>query len=274
MKIRYKIMSLPLSLGVLIASFGVTVRPAIAQLLYPPASNEGAISVTGQGRASIPADVARIEILVTNRDPDEPYPPYEFSPDGIPIEPEPLPEPPPITRISLQGLVDALTSAGVPQSAIRVNIDVVDSQPYYYYGTGDSVVVNLEDPTRDRVNELVQVISDALEGQTPEQTIFVDRLYVDYAIAECSVIEQAAYGDAMADAQLRAEAIAEAMDVSLSETPSVAELPFLGRLLAPCNEEKDLVSALFYGSEPSFYDPEALAEVTVYRELMVTYSVD
>ena len=274
MKILSKAVGLQISLGVLISSFGLTVQPAIAQLLYPPASDQGAVSVTGQGRASVPADVARIEVLVTNLDPNAPYPPYEVGPDGFPIEPEPLPEPPPITRLSLQGVVDALTAAGVPESAIRVNIDVVDTQSYYYYGTGDSLVVNLEDPTRDRVNGLVQVINDALEGQTPQQVVFVDRLYVDYAIAECAVIEQAAYENAMADAQLRAEAIADSMDVSLSNPPSVAELPFLGRLLSPCNEEKDLVAALFYGSAPSFYDPEAPAEVTVYRELMVTYSVD
>ncbi|MGF1525070.1 MAG: SIMPL domain-containing protein [Leptolyngbyaceae cyanobacterium] len=265
-------MSLSLSLGVLFAGFGSAAQPAIAQLLYPPASDQGAISVTGQGRASVSADVARLEVLLTNYDPDAPYP-YDF-PITEEFPAEPLPEPPPITRLSLQGLVEALTAAGVPESAIRVNINVVDAQPYYYYGTGDSLVVNLEDPTRDRVNELVQIINDALVGQTPEQTIFVDRLYVDYAIAECAAIEQAAYSDAMADAQLRAEAIADSMAVSLSGSPSVAELPFLGRLLAPCNEEKDLVAALFYGSEPSFYDPEAPAEVTVYRELMVTYSVD
>ncbi|MEL7315029.1 MAG: SIMPL domain-containing protein [Cyanobacteria bacterium J06559_3] len=264
---------LPLSLGVFVAGFGSAAQPAIAQLLYPPASDQGAISVTGQGRASLPADVARIELLLTNYDPNAPYP-YELPPEGFPAEPAPLPEPPPITRLSLQGIVDALTAAGIPESSIRVNINVVDSQPYYYYGTGDSLVINLEDPTRDRVNELVQIINNALEGQTPEQTIFVDRLYVDYAIAECAAIEQAAYSDAMADAQLRAAAIADSMEVALASPPAVAELPFLGRLLAPCNEEKDLVAALFFGSEPSFYDPEAPAEVTVYRELMVTYSVD
>ena len=269
MQIRYKIMGISL-LGTLITNLGLGMPPAIAQLLYPPASDRGVISVTGQGRASVPADFAQVEMRFTNYDPNAAYYPYDIPPG----ESEPIPEPPPITRVSLQEVVSALTAAGVPESAIQVNVPIVDAPTYYYYSTETSLALDLEEPTRDQVNSLIQAVNNTLENQSPQQTIFMSGVFVQYAIESCTLVEQRAYTAAMEDARLRAGAIADTMDVSLVTPPSVAEMPFLGRLFSPCNEDTDVIGELFWGAESNFYDPDAPAEVTVYREIMVTYSVD
>lgn len=269
MQIRYKTMRISL-LGILISSFGLGVRPAIAQLLYPPANDQGVISVTGQGRASVPADVAQVEMRLTNYDPSAAYYPYEIPPGEV----EPIPEPPPITSASLQEVVAALTNAGLPESAIEINVPIFDTPTYYYYSTDTSLVLNIEDPTRDQINSLVQTANDALEGQSPQQNIFLSEVLVQYAIESCNTLEERAYTAAMEDARLRAGAIAATMDVSLVTPPSVAEMPFLGRLFSPCNEDTDVIGEFFWSPDSNYYDPEAPAEVTVYREIMVTYSVE
>ncbi|NER81924.1 MAG: SIMPL domain-containing protein [Leptolyngbya sp. SIO1D8] len=269
MNVQHLMMSLSIGLGGMIVAQGLSVPPAIAQLLYPPVSEQRAISVTGQGRASVPADQAQIDILLSNRNPDDPAA-HGFPPEVA----EPLPEPPPITFDSLRGIIDALVEAGLPEAAIDVNLPTVETLPYDYSNSDPSITLDIEDPTREQINEIVTIVDTALETQATQQFVFIRRIFVQYAIESCEVVEQRAYATAMADAQLRAVAIADAIDAALVEPPSVAELPFLGRFLSPCNEDTDIVGALFWSPESSYYNPEAPAEVEVYREVLVTYPVE
>jgi len=257
--------------GGVLAGVGLGWQPAIAQLLYPPVSEQRGVSVTGQGRASVPADQAQIDILLTNRDPNAPDPGYPFPPEAAPM---PAPEPPPITRDSLQQVRTALLEAGVPDSAIQLNLSATAGSPYSYRNPQASLTLDIEQPTRDRVNELVEIVSTTFAAQTPRQTVFVNYIYVQYAIDSCELVEQRAYTAAMEDAELRARAIADAIGVTLLAPPAVAELPFLGRFLSPCNEDTDVIGALFWSPDSSYYNPETPAEVEVYRELMVTYPVE
>ncbi|MBE7382918.1 MAG: SIMPL domain-containing protein [Leptolyngbya sp. SIO1E4] len=266
-----KIIGFSLCLGVCVSGSGLNIQPAIAQLLYPPVRDQQAVSVTGQGRASVPADQAQIDIWLTNRDPNAAAP-FEFPPE--PEAAAPVPEFPPLTFDSLRGVIDALVEAGVAESDIDVNLALIDASAYSYYSAENSITLNIQQPTQDRVNEIVQTVNEALETQSPQQIAFISRVFVQYAITSCATVEQSAYAAAMEDAKLRADAIANSMDVSLVEPPSVAELPFLGRFLSPCNEETDVIGALFWSAESSYYNPEAPAEVEVYREVLVTYPVE
>jgi uncharacterized protein YggE len=83
-------------------------------------------------------------------------------------------------------------------------------------------------------------------------------------------VEDAAYLSAVQDAKMRADALAKAMGVQLADGPSVAELPFLGRLYSPCTQSRDVTGAIFSRS-PSSYSPGTPAEVGIYREISVTY---
>jgi hypothetical protein len=263
-----------LFVGGVLAGLGSGLKPAIAQLLYPPVSEQRGVSVTGQGRASVPADIAQIDILLTNWDPNT-SPDYGYPyPEDMPAMTAPQPEPEPITMASLQGVKEAILGAGIPESAIQINLPTVGTVSYGYTSAEASITLDLEQPTRERVNEIIALVNTTLEAQTPEQTVFVDYVYVQYAINSCEVVEQRAYTAAMEDAELRAQAIADAINVTLVSPPSVAELPFLGRFLSPCNEETDVIGALFWSADSSYYNPEAPAEVEVYRELMVTYPVE
>jgi uncharacterized protein YggE len=270
---RIRQVGLPLLMGGLVLGAGWGLQPAIAQLLYPPVSEQRGISVTGQGRASVPADRAQVDILLTNEDPyADPYavPAYEApGPDGN------APEPPkPITAADLQDVVAALEATGLPASAITVNVPPVTSPTYSYPQLEVSLTLNITAPSREQINQLVQTVNTTLQTQTPQQAVFVRRVYVQYAIDSCAAIEQQAYAAAMADAQLRAAAIATAINVNLVTPPAVAELPFLGRFLSPCNEDADVVGALFWSPDNSFYNPEAPAAVEVFRELLVTYPIE
>jgi len=259
-------------IGFALAGLGISYQPTHAQLLYPPVSEQRGISVTGQGRANVPADQARIDVLLTNRDPNEP-PNYGVpSPDGMPSIP-PV-EPKPITRENLQEVQAALLGAGLPESAIMINLPTVDTVSYGYRRAEASLNLELEQPTQTQVNDLVKLINDTLRGASPTQTIFVSTVFVQYAINSCELVEQQAYSAAMEDAQLRARAIADAINVTLIEPPAVAELPFVGRFLSPCNEDTDVIGALFWSPDSNIYNPEAPSEVVVYRELMVTYPVE
>ncbi|MDA0265387.1 MAG: SIMPL domain-containing protein [Cyanobacteria bacterium] len=258
-------------LGMVSAGLGIGIRPVTAQLLYPPVSEQRAISVTGQGRASVPADQAQINVLLVNED---------FSPDYFPPEAE-LPEesayppaPEPITRDSLQGVSDALADLGISESDIQINVSTSGSSPYSYVRSDASITVNIRQPTQSQINGIVQAINGAVANHAPQQAIFVNNIYVQYAIDSCIAIEQQAYAAAMDDARLRALAIADTINVALIDPPSVAELPFLGRFLSPCNEDTDIVGALFWSQESSYYNPETPAEVEVYREVLVTYPVE
>ena len=255
-------------LGTLMAGLVTGIRPAIAQLLYPPVSDQQVISVTGQGSASVPADQAQIDMLLTNRNPNPPRP----FPSELPLEEETVSEPQPITLVSLSGVIDALIAVGMSESDIRVNLSAVPVASFYV--PGDSIILSIQQPTRSRINELVQVVDETLKEQSPQQTAFVNRVYVQYAVNSCDSLEQRAYAAAMDDAALRARAIADATNVSLAPPPSVAEFPFFGRFLSPCSEDTDTLGDLFRGPASNAYDPEAPAEVEVFRELLVTYPVE
>ncbi|MEM0980948.1 MAG: SIMPL domain-containing protein [Cyanobacteria bacterium P01_H01_bin.58] len=238
------------------------------QLLYPPVSEQRGISVAGQGRASVPASRARIDVLLTNRDRTAP-PPQSLSPE----ERIALPEPPPITLDSLQGTVEALEAIGVPSADIEARASQLVILRYPYNRIDDAITVTVAQPTRARVNEIVNTIDSALKAQRPQQVAFVDDIYVQYIVDDCAVLEQKAYASAISDAQLRAQAIADSLGVTLAAPPFIGEFPFLGRFVTPCNEETDIVRAIF-GRENTYYNPEAPAEVEVFREVLVTYPVE
>ena len=238
----------------------------IAQLFYPPAAGPQIIAVTGQGYATVPADLAQITVSVTNQKYVDPsFDPPADRPSKRPPEPEP------ITAASLAGIVEAVQAAGVPRNKIKVNVDPINRSNRPYYGRANSSVsLDLDKPTPERIGQIVKAVNTAVEKGGDRPKIYLENVYVQYAVTSCEAVENAAYLAAMQDAKLRANAIAKAMGVQLAPSPSVAELPFIGRFYSPCSQERDIVSTVFR-RPPSAYDPAAPAIVEVYRELAVTY---
>jgi uncharacterized protein YggE len=239
----------------------------LAQLFYPPASDRQIIAVTGQGRATVPADLARVNIVFTNRNSQE------FDPmSGSSASSKPSAKPEPLTEASLAPIVTALKTAGVPDDKIKVTINSLERPRFPSYGRGNgSIMVELEQPTQSGVARLVKTVNAALSSPKGDRAkVFLEDIYVQYSVKSCAAVEDAAYGAAMQDAKLRSGALAKAMGVQLADVPSVAELPFIGRFYSPCSQDIDVTSAAMR-RPPTAYDPTMPAAVEVYREIAVTY---
>ncbi|NJL86126.1 MAG: SIMPL domain-containing protein [Leptolyngbyaceae cyanobacterium SM1_1_3] len=241
---------------------------AIAQLFYPPADGPRIVAVTGQGRASVTADTAQLLFAFTNQDSDPydyaiPYPAEEAPP------PETLPEPVPITRDSLQAAVAALTALGISAEDIEIVTDPLELGRYRVFGDA-SLSLDIRQPTPERVAEIQEAVGNAFSNNP---NVFVQDFYVQYAIDSCETLENEAYASAIADARLRADAIAAATGVELADPPSVAELPFFGRFYSPCSSEPNIVDQISGGFGGRSYSSQSESEVVIYREVAVTYRI-
>lgn len=238
----------------------------IAQLFYPPASDLQIIAVTGQGRATVPADLARMNVVFTNRNAQD-YDPMS-SPNA---SSKPPAKPAPLTEAALADIVTALRTAGIPADKIKVTINSLERPRFPSYSRGNgTITVEIEQPTQAGVARLVKTVNTTLAAKGANPKVFLEDIYVQYSVKSCAAIEDAAYAAAMQDAKLRAGALAKSMGVQLADVPSVAELPFIGRFYSPCSQDIDVTSAAMR-RPPTAYDPTMPAEVEVYREIAVTY---
>ncbi len=231
----------------------------VAQLFYPPVSDDPTFRVIGRGRASQPADRAKLQFQFT--------PNYylESPPEGTVVsrfhEGESA-----LTEETLQPIVDALVRSGVPADTIEVRM--IKANFSFFGGSqgGAEVVVKIETPTRDRLEEIVDTATEAADNI---EEILLNTVAVEYAVDNCQVLEQSAYQSAVQDAQNRASSIAQATGAELRQVPSIAE-PFYGVFLPGCNSKANLP---FGTTAASPYDPNAPIEVEVTKDIFVTYTV-
>lgn len=253
----------------------------VAQMFFPPVSDRHAIMVLGQGQVSLPADTARMEFLFSNSIPSEsPSSTSQTrsltlrSKQNSPFESQPQPTVTPLTKESFKPIVDALVASGVPANAIEVIVTPSSSSsfPFPFPGSegGAKVVMKLDKPTRDRLQQIVTVVNEAARKNGK---IVVKSVNVRYAMKDCQDLVRAAYQAAVKDARNRAEAIAQAMNVQLGKVPSVAESFFYDLLVPLCSEATELPSFLQFGSSGSRYDPNAPIEVQLRRDIFVTYPI-
>ena len=250
----------------------------IAQLFYPSVSDRQGLMVQGQGTASAPAEAARIEFQFTN----------SYSAFGEVVEGDSSssetpgsttsPELEPITQATLKPVVDALVANGIPASAIEVNTSPSNSSTFSFpfpfptsSGTAQ-ILVSLDTPTRERVQEIVTVASDP---KTLGEDVTIQAVNVSYTVSDCQSIEKAAYVAAVNDARNRARALSEALGVTIAEIPSVAEAPFAGFLpsasSSSCNSQSSLPFPFNGLQEP--YNPSAPATVQVKKDIFATYAI-
>lgn len=234
----------------------------LSQLFYPPVSEDPTFRVVGKGEASLPADQANLLFKFVQN--------YNYPPEGVLSQFETLEEP--ITVEMLQPIVDALKEIGVSDEAI--NVDIVEPSgsflPFPFPSTategGAQLVVIVDNPSRDRLEEIVNVAKDTA---SPIEEILLSSIDVEYSVRNCQDLEQAAYQSAVDDARNRANSIASAMGAKLKPIPSVAE-PFYSIFLPGCSSEGNLP---FDSSNTSAYDADAPVEVKVTKEIFVIYTV-
>lgn len=236
------------------ADISPTDNSLMAQF-YPSVSKQNVIMVIGQGQVSAPADAARVAFVFSSNNP---------SGDSEAENPSQTAKAMPITKELLRPITNALVTIGLPANTIEL---YVNSSSFPLSQGGAQVLVKLDKPTRERVQQIVTVAGTTASNNK----LFPQSVDVQYTVKDCSPLEAKAYLAAMNDAQNRAKALATAMDVQVRGTPSVAEEPF-GRLFSACNSEVNL-SSFPFGGFTSSYDPSAPTEVRVWRNVFVTYTI-
>lgn len=237
----------------------------IAQLFYPPVSSPPGVMVQGQGKASAPADTARIEFLFTN----------QYSEQLDAKRPK---APRTITQATFKPVIDALVASGVAVSNIEVNTNPAASQSFPFPGQASKgsaqLVVKLEKPTRDRVQQIIKIAGDET---ILKDIIALQNTNVEYAVNDCPALEKAAYISAVNNARSRALALAEALGVKIADIPSIAEssfsaFNFFGSSSATCGSQA--TPAVFpFNAIKRPYDPNTPAEVEVKKDIFVTYAI-
>ncbi len=263
-----------LSITVTVGVGTLTPKVTNAQLFYPPASDHHSLMVIGQGVVRVPADTADIELVFSSGGSNDEL---QTQPSSLPqtrrissqtlllnykTAAESLPSKKSLTKATLQPIVNSLVAKGISADKIQVQINPNSSE------NNAKILVRLEKPTRDRVQEIV---GTANKSTSQIENLSVKSVGVEYAVNDCQALQSSVYQSAMKDAQSRAQALATAIEVKLS-TPSVAE-PFYTLFYPSCNSKTGvpLPSFASFLLSPA-YNPDAPAEVEMKKDIFVTYT--
>lgn len=278
-----------LAIGGAIAALiaGGTVAPAAAQPVPP---NVRTILVTGTGAATAPAETARIQFSISAYVdygmgamapvPMEQAPATaemaDATPDAVTSEPAVAPMPNMVlTEEDLAPVVEAIVAAGAPAEAITLQTGPAVGG---YFGPGAPgyalIEILVPNPTLEQVNAIVEAGNMATGG-----LLTVQQVGVEYNVADCAPLVEAARQAAFDDARARAEALAPHMGATVGAPVQVSDY---GSTQAPvgdggCPPTPDLGLSI-YGPTPLFNTPPfnglAPAEARVLVQLSVSYEFE
>ena len=244
------------------------------------------IVVQGYGRATAPADTARVAFTVSKSGVIYPVPMGETkplpsepgvmeggaaegsapAPDITPVPPDmyPTPVPPePVTEADLQPLVDAIKAQGVSDSDIEVTI-----YPYSYYGPYGSptalVTVTLHDVSK--VGGLIDAASQAVAASG---TLYLQNTGVTYSVGNCDTLLKEARKAAVEDARNNGAGLAEALGVGLGAIQGATEYSYDPYGYSGCQSQSGLV----YDSYMPSYDPSVPAEVQIISNVTISFAM-
>lgn len=253
------------ALVALTAFTGLSSTAIAQQQGVPPTAG---ITVIGYGSASVPAETATLQMVIST------------SNYGSPTVLQPGATPGAQEREDIQPTLDALMAAGVAEDQIDVLISPV--QTSYYGPAGPAVAridVSLDAPTPERIRELVDAATVGAAGER----LVLGQVGVGYGVADCAGVDRQAREAALADAGRRGDVQAELLGVTLGDVVSASDLPlnpytsispYFGFALSqlPCSPDlPSLTDGVSILSPP--YDPTAEAVVEVYAQVTVTYAI-
>jgi hypothetical protein len=278
------------AIAVLIA--GGLVAPVAAQPVPPDVRT---IVVTGTGAATAPAETARIQFSIAAyadygmggmapvpmEEPPAADAMMEGTPEVVTSEPAVPPALAPmpameLTDEDLAPVIDAIVAAGAPADAVTVQTGPAVGG---YYGPGAPGYALIEfllpAPTLEQVNAIVAAGNRAGTGM-----LAVQQVGVEYNVADCTPLLEAARQAAFDDARARAEALAPHMAATVGAPVQVSDF---GSTQAPvgggtgCPPTPDTGLGI-YGPTPVFNTPPfnglAPAEARVLVQLTVTYEFE
>ncbi len=241
-----------------------------------PAAGERSITVIGYGGATVPAEIATVQMLFSTQEAFAgPFP--RLGPDDTLGEAE---------REAAEPIVQAIVDAGISEETVRVLTSPALSG---FGGSGGRGVFRLDLTVEDealnleRMNELVNAAGQAAAVEGITLTFVGAR----YDVADCGPVTREALQSANDDTRARAEEQAELMGVELGEALRSSEVaapsgggfsPYPGILPSVrggCDPVID--PSVSFGPGTSFsvpaFDPTVETEVDVYTQVIVTYAV-
>ena len=229
------------------------------------------VSVTGQGRASAPAETATISIMLGSGD---------YYKDPAMMEPEAdVATPPATAEEAVAPVIEALVAAGIPAADIEV---IPDPSSLYAssYGTPmiNTLRFTIQDPTSARIMELLAAATTA----ATDAGLYVNMTGALYGVADGATLERGAREDAIADARDQAMTQAELLDVSLGDVIASRDDIYGATIFSgnysgvvtinSCTVDMADGSAMSVYSAPAF-DPSVEPVVTVNMNIELTFEI-
>jgi uncharacterized protein YggE len=241
----------------------------------------GGVTVQGFGRATAPADTARVQFVVMKgsdyypkplpSEPVEPIPegsvPGEIAP-AITLEVYPTPVPrTPLTEEDLEPLIEAIKAEGVSQTDIEVTI-YLGGGYYGYYGPEDTarVAVTLRD--MDKVGPVVEAGTAAVNETG---ALLFQNVGVVYRVDDCDELLAEARRAAIDDGRDNGKALAEALGVSRGDLLAAYEYSYDPIGYGGCTQDAYYYGPYEYEGPP--YDPAAPAEVQIVSNVTLTFAI-
>lgn len=226
-----------------------------------PTANTG-ITVQGYGSATADADSAIVEFGFSSNGYGSVTPlPYPIAEDGSDVKPFASPGAvTPITRETLQAVIDALVGAGVAANDIELlNQGYYD--PYYSSATLRATINNV-----DAVDGAVEAAQGAAAGI---DSVYLNSTNVNYTLQNCETLERAAVQAAVEDARDRATVLADVLDVTLGSVSGASDYSYYNYGTG-CGSD-------YYSPYPIAYTPwrvggSADGTVQVVSNISVTYA--
>ncbi len=266
--------------GVLGTRAGMSGSLALEGAFAPLAQGVAAgLTVQGFGRATTPADSARVQFVVTQG--------RDYYAEPVPDEPRPVPEgvvpreiapvsPPRVIEEDLGKLVKAIEGQGVSGDDIEVTVIPGEGyyEPFSLVATA-RVTVTLRDV--DKVGPVVEAGSTAVELLTltssryPSGTLFLQNVGVSYRVDDCDALLDEARGAAIEDARDNGEGLADALGVSRGALLAAWEYSYDPTGYSACAEDSYSYDPYEYEGPP--YNPAAPAEVQIVSNVSLTYAI-
>jgi hypothetical protein len=181
--------------------------------------------------------------------------------------------PEPLTTADLAPITDAITAAGVPEDQISVLMPGSFSS---YTGIGGPLAAELRFTIDNPVTEDLTSLAMSVQQAALDAGLSLQHLGVTYSGEDCPGLAQQAREAAVADAQQRAQGLADALGVELGELVQAADgSVYFGPLsLDPsaCVSQTGMYESYGPGLEPPF-NPAQPAEIVIVATVTLTFEI-
>ena len=230
------------------------------------------IQATGIGTASTPVGTAHLQILLGSSAAFG-YGPMEFVPGtpGAEFSSEgPMGMPLPLSVEQLDPVVEAIAATGIGDDAIETTFPAASSMMGIGGPEMAELRVTIDQP---QPGDLVDLVAE-VHAVAKRSGLTVLHVGARYEAADCASLMQEARVAAIADANLRAEGLAEGLGVTLGELMLASDAPYYGPTgLDTCTSPGTSGDFGPYGpgTDPAF-DPDA-TEATATVQVTLTYAI-